>query len=62
MSNLSLFIDASSSDEGSSNLTSLDNKYKRTTSNPNGQTSFTLALNVGKARLAVFPRSEVKQI
>ncbi|XP_020613758.1 autophagy-related protein 2 homolog A-like [Orbicella faveolata] len=50
--------DASSSDEGSSNLTSLDNKYKRTTSNPNGQTSFTLTLNVGKARLAVFPVSE----
>ena len=58
----SLLIDASSSDEGSSNFTSLDNKYKRTTSKPNGQTSFTLALNVGKARLAIFPVSEVRHL
>lgn len=52
--------DASSSDEeDSSNFTSLENKYKRTTSNPNGQTAFTLTLSVNKARLAVFPKSEI---
>lgn len=51
--------DASSSEDGSSNLTSLENKYKRANSIPNGQTSFTLALNVSKARLAIFPVSEV---
>lgn len=52
--------DASSTDdEDSSNFTSLENKYKRTKSNPNGQTAFTLTLNVEKARLAVFPKSEI---
>ena len=55
------YTDASSTDdEDSSNFTSLENKYKRTKSNPNGQTAFTLTLNVEKARLAVFPKSEVR--
>lgn len=52
--------DASSSDEeDSSNFTSLENKYKRAKSNPNGQTAFTLTLSVNKGRLAMFPKSEI---
>lgn len=53
-------IDASSSEEDSSYFASLENKYKRNTSIPNGQTAFTLSLNVTKARLAIFPISEVR--
>lgn len=52
--------DASSSEEGSSYFTSLESRYKRNTSIPNGQTAFTLSLNVTKARLAIFPISEVR--
>ncbi|XP_029191275.2 LOW QUALITY PROTEIN: autophagy-related protein 2 homolog A-like [Acropora millepora] len=50
--------DASSSEEGSSYFTSLESRYKRNASIPNGQTAFTLSLNVTKARLAIFPISE----
>lgn len=50
--------DASSSEEGSSNFTSLENKYRRNASIPNGQTAFTFALSVSKARLAIFPNSK----
>lgn len=57
----SSYADASSSDEeDSSNFTSLENKYKRAKSNPNGQTAFTLTLSVNKGRLAMFPKSEVR--
>ena len=56
------YTDASSSEDESSNLTSLENKYKRTAAIPNGQTTFTLTLNVSKARLAFFPVSEVRYI
>ena len=52
--------DASSSEEGSSYFTSLESRYKRNASIPNGQTAFTLSLNVTKARLAIFPISEVR--
>ena len=55
-----IYTDASSSEEGSSNFTSLENKYRRNASIPNGQTAFTFALSVSKARLAIFPNSKVR--